>query len=46
MAEKIDVEKLADYPDSDLSPDDCMGLSDLDGFVTAIVIGPELIMPG
>jgi uncharacterized protein len=40
-----DLEELARYLDSDLSPDDCMGLSDLDGFLTAIVIGPEIIMP-
>ena len=45
MADNIDLEELADYLDSDLSPDDCMGLSDLDGFLTGIVIGPELIMP-
>ena len=45
MAGNIDLEELSDYLDSDLSPDDCMGLSDLDGFLTAIVVGPELIMP-
>jgi len=45
MAVQIDLEELAQYLDSDLSPDDCMGLSDLDGFLTAIVVGPELIMP-
>ena len=47
MDEKItsDLEELARYLDSDQSPDDCMGLSDLDGFLTGIVVGPELIMP-
>src|ERR1022692_2728853 len=45
MAGNIDLEELSDYLDSDLSPDDCMGLSDLDGFLTAIVVGSELIMP-
>ena len=30
---------------SDHAPDDSMGLSDLDGFLTGIVVGPELIMP-
>jgi uncharacterized protein len=30
---------------SDRAPDNSMGLSDLDGFLTGIVIGPELIMP-
>jgi uncharacterized protein len=48
MEEKItpvDLEALDRYLDSDMSPDNCMGLSDLDGFLTAIVIGPELIQP-
>jgi uncharacterized protein len=45
MAVSLDLEELADYLDSDLSPDDCMGLSDLDGFLTGVVVGPELIMP-
>jgi uncharacterized protein len=30
---------------SDHAPDDSMGLSDLDGFLTGVVVGPELIMP-
>jgi uncharacterized protein len=30
---------------SDRAPDNSMGLSDLDGFLTGIVVGPELIMP-
>jgi yecA family protein len=29
----------------DHAPDDSMGLSDLDGFLTGIVVGPELILP-
>jgi hypothetical protein len=45
MTAIIDLRELNRYLNSDLSPDDCMGLSDLDGFLTAIVIGPELIMP-
>lgn len=45
MAVSLDLEELAAYLDSDQSPDDCMGLSDLDGFLTGIVVGPELIMP-
>src|SRR5277367_3175816 len=45
MADNIDLDELADYLDSDLSPDDCMGLSDLDGFLTGVIIGPDLIMP-
>jgi uncharacterized protein len=30
---------------SDRAPDNSMGLSDLDGFLTGIVIGSELVMP-
>ena len=30
---------------SDQSPPDSMMLSDLDGFLTAIAIGPEVMMP-
>lgn len=40
-----DLEALDRYLDSDLAPGACMGLSDIDGFLTAIVIGPELIPP-
>jgi uncharacterized protein len=36
---------LNDYLMSDLAPDDSMGLSDLDGFLTGIVVGPEVILP-
>ena len=39
----IDLEALDRYLDSDLAPNDGMGLSDLDGFLTGIVIGPEPI---
>jgi hypothetical protein len=35
MADNIDLSELEQYLDSDLSPDDCMGLSDLDGFSLA-----------
>lgn len=41
----MDLEALDRYLLSDLSPDECMMLSDLDGFLTGIVIGPELIPP-
>jgi uncharacterized protein len=40
-----DLDALDDYLMSDLAPDDSMGLSDLDGFLTGIVVGPELILP-
>ena len=41
----IDLDALDDYLMSDHAPDDSMGLSDLDGFLTGVVVGPELIMP-
>src|ERR1700729_2183277 len=41
----IDLDALDDYLMSDHAPDDSMGLSDLDGFLTGVVIGPELIPP-
>jgi uncharacterized protein len=42
---KPDLQALDEYLMSDESPENCMGLSDLDGFLTAIVIGPDLIKP-
>ena len=45
LAVPIDLDALDDYLMSDHSPGDCMGLSDLDGFLTGIVVGPELILP-
>ena len=41
----IDLTVLDDYLMSDHAPDDSMGLSDLDGFLTGIIVGPELILP-
>jgi uncharacterized protein len=41
----VDLDALDDYLMSDHAPDDSMGLSDLDGFLTGIVVGPELIRP-
>jgi uncharacterized protein len=41
----IDLDALDDFLMSDHAPDDGMGLSDLDGFLTGIVVGPELIRP-
>lgn len=43
---EADIEALDDFLMSDQSPSDCMMLCDLDGFLTGIAIGPELIMPG
>ena len=41
----VDLEALDRFLMSDASPEDCMQLSDLDGFLTGIAIGPELVMP-
>jgi hypothetical protein len=41
----IDLDALDDCLMSDHAPDNSMGLSDLDGFLTGIVVGPELILP-
>ena len=41
----IDLDALDDYLISDHAPDNGLGLSDLDGFLTGIVVGPELILP-
>jgi uncharacterized protein len=40
---EIDLGPLDDFLLSDRAPDNCMGLSDLDGFLTGVVVGPELI---
>jgi uncharacterized protein len=40
-----DLEALDQYLMSDHAPEESMGVSDLDGFLTGIVVGPELIMP-
>ena len=40
-----DLGALDDYLMSDRAPDDSMGLSDLDGFLTGLVVGPELVQP-
>ncbi|TAN58247.1 MAG: YecA family protein [Magnetospirillum sp.] len=42
---EADMEALDEFLMSDQSPPDCMMLCDLDGFLTGIAIGPELIMP-
>ena len=41
----INLDALDDYLMSERAPDDSMGLSDLDGFLTGVVVGPELITP-
>ncbi len=39
------IDELDEFLMSDHAPDDCLQLSDLDGFLTGVAIGPELIMP-
>ena len=39
------IDELDEFLMSDHAPDDCMQLSDLDGFLTGIAVGPELITP-
>src|SRR5829696_4025272 len=40
-----DLDLLDAYLLSDQSPPECMLLSDLDGFLTGVAIGPEVVMP-
>ncbi|MBI5121896.1 MAG: UPF0149 family protein [Rhodospirillales bacterium] len=42
---EFDIDELDDFLMSDEAPEESMLISDLDGFLTGIVIGPELIMP-
>ena len=41
----VDIERLEVYLLSDNAPNAAMGLSDMDGFLTGIAAGPELIKP-
>lgn len=41
----VDLDALNDYLLSDRSPEDCMDVSQLDGFLAGVVIGPELVTP-
>ena len=41
----INLDALDDYLMSERAPDDSMGLSDLDGFLTGVIVGPESILP-
>jgi uncharacterized protein len=42
---ETDLDRLDKFLSSDRSPEWAMQLSDLDGFLTSVAIGPELIMP-
>ncbi len=41
----VDLDALDAFLLSDRAPDESMGLSDLDGFLAGIVVGPELVTP-
>ena len=41
----VDLEALDRFLMSEASPENCMQISDLDGFLTGIAIGPELVKP-
>ena len=43
--DRIDLEVLDRFLMSERSPSESMMLSDLDGFLTGIAVGPELVMP-
>jgi uncharacterized protein len=43
--DEVDLEALDRFLMSDRSPPNSMMLSDLDGFLTGIAIGPELVLP-
>ena len=45
QAGPVDLDALDAFLMSDRAPEDGMGLSDLDGFLTGIVVGPQLILP-
>ena len=44
-ASDFDLEELDAFLMSDRAPEDSMQLSDLDGFLAGVAVGPELIMP-
>ena len=45
LAGPIDLDVLDAFLLSDRAPEDSMGLSDLDGFLAGIAVGPELVLP-
>ena len=46
LAGPVDLDALDALLMSDRAPEQGMGLSDLDGFLAGIVVGPELVTPG
>ena len=45
MEGAVDLDALEDYLLSDDSPEECMDLSELDGFLAGLIVGPEPIPP-
>lgn len=43
--DRVDLEALDSFLMSDRAPTESMMLSDLDGFLTGIAVGPELVLP-
>lgn len=41
----VDLEPLGDYLDSARAPESCMDLSELDGFLAGLVVGPDPVLP-
>lgn len=41
----IDLDALGEFLSSDRTPDECMKLSELDGFLAGIAVGPRPMMP-
>jgi uncharacterized protein len=41
----VDLDALNEYLLSDRSPPECMDVSQLDGFLAGVIIGPEMVMP-
>ena len=45
LAGPVDLDALDAFLISDRAPEEGMSLSDLDGFLTGVAVGPELVMP-
>lgn len=43
--DQVDLDALDEFLNSDAAPLFCMALSELDGFLTGIAVGPEIVMP-
>jgi len=45
MEGAVDLDALEAYLSSDDSPEECMDLSELDGFLAGLIVGPEAVPP-